>query len=79
MLAIPIFPHFTIKKYYYFKFIKEIKKEYNNKILIPLIIFGEEILFLIIIFPLIIIHYIYIILIVPILMLYLLIRQKYND
>ena len=73
-----IFPHFAIKKLYYFKFIKEIK-EHNNKFLLILIILGEEILFLILIFPLMIIHYIYTILFFPILWLICFIRNKIYD
>ena len=73
-----IFPHFAIKKLYYFKFIKEIS-ERNNKILLILIILGEEIIFLILIFPLMIIHYIYTILFFPILFLICFIRNKIYD
>ena len=42
LVAIPIFPHFVIKKLYYFK----LKEEINNKILLSIIILGEELLFL---------------------------------
>jgi len=73
-----IFPHFVIKKLYYFKFFEEIR-EHNNKILLILIILGEEILFLILIFPLMIIHYIYTILILPIFGLIFCIRNKIYD
>ena len=73
-----IFPHLAIKKLYYFKFIKEIK-EHNNKILLILIIFGEEILFLILIFPLMIIHYIYTYLFLPILAIIYCFRNKIYD
>ena len=78
MTVFCIFPHLAIKKLYYFKFIKEIS-ERNNKILLILIILGEEILFLILIFPLMIIHYIYTILFLPILGLICLIRNKIYD
>ena len=75
IITIPIFPHFAIKKLYYCKFIKEFKREHNNAILFMLIIIGEEILFLILIFPLMIIHYLYHILFFPILFLIGIIRK----
>ena len=66
MMAIPIFPHITIQKFYYFKYIDEIKKKYKNKILLALFILVEELLFFIYIIHLIIIHYIYTVLVLPI-------------
>jgi len=66
LLIFPLFPHFSIKKIYYHKFLKEIKNKQNNKILLILIILGENILFLILLFPLMIIHYLYTIIFSPI-------------
>jgi hypothetical protein len=76
IIAIPIFPHLVIKKLYYNKFIKEFKSENNNIILLILIIIGEEILFLILIFPLMIIDHLYNILFFPLLILIDFIRNK---
>ena len=79
IIAIPIFPHLAIKNLYYNKFIKEFKSEHNNIILLIIIIIGEEILFLILIFPLMIINHLYNILFFPLLILIDLIRNKiYN-
>jgi len=69
IIAIPISPHIAIKKFYYYKFIKEFRSEHNNIILLLLIIVGEEILFIVLIFPLMIMHYLYNILFFPLLFL----------
>ena len=54
--------HFAIKDLYYFKFLPEIRNQYNNKLIFLTIILGEEILSLVLLFPLIALHYIHIIL-----------------
>ena len=69
IIAIPIFPHLAIKNLYYYKFLKEFRSEHNNIILLLLIIVGEEILFIVLIFPLMIMHYLYNILFFPLLFL----------
>ena len=76
LLIFPLFPHFSIKKLYYHKFLKEIKNKQNNKILLILIILGENILFLILLFPIMIIHYLYTIIFSPIYGLIFCIRNK---
>ena len=76
IIAIPIFPHLVIKKLYYYKFIKELRSDHNNIILLILIIVGEEILFLVLIFPLMIIDYLYNILFLPLLLLIDFIRKR---
>ena len=76
IIAIPIFPHLAIKKLYYYKFITELRSDYNNIILLILIIVGEEILFLVLIFPLMIIDYLYNILFFPLLLLIDFIRKR---
>ena len=75
VVIVPIFFHFAIKDLYYCKFLPEIRKEKNNKMLILFIFVGEEILSLVFLFTLIAWHYIYSILFFPILFLVLLIRN----
>jgi hypothetical protein len=74
IIVFPIFLHFAIKDLYYFKFIPEIRKQYNNKLIFFSIILGEEILSLVLLFPLIALHYIYNILYFPTLGIVMLIR-----
>ena len=76
IIAIPIFPHLAIKKLYYYKLIKELRSDHYNIILLILIIVGEEILFLVLIFPLMIMNYLYYIIFFPILILSDFIRKK---
>jgi hypothetical protein len=59
IIIFPIYLHFAIKDLYYFKFLPEIKKQYNNKLIFLSIILGEAILSLVLLFPLIALHYIY--------------------
>ena len=66
MMTIPIFPHITIQRFYYSKYINEIKEQHKNKILLALFILVEELLFFIFIIHLIIIHYLYSALFLPI-------------
>ena len=58
VILVPIFFHYTIKYLYYFKFLPEIKKQYNNRVIIFCIIAGQEILSLVFLFSLIALHYI---------------------
>ena len=74
IIIIPIYFHFAIKDLYYFIFLPEIRKQYNNKLIFLSIILGEEILSLVFLFPLIALHYIYTFLILPIIGIILLIR-----
>ena len=62
IIIIPIFVHFALKDLYYFKFLPEIRIQYNNKLIFLTIILGEEILSLVLLFPLIALLYIHIIL-----------------
>ena len=73
--VVPIFFHFAIKDLYYFKFLPEIRKKNYNIVLLLSIILAEEILSLVLLFPLIAWHYIYSILFFPIMLLVLLIRN----
>ena len=56
MIIFPVNIHLTIKIIYY-KYFKETIKKYNYR-LIFLIMIGEELLFLIFLFPFLCIHYI---------------------
>ena len=76
IIIIPIYAHFIIKKTYYFKFLPEIKKQYNNKLLSLSILLGEEILSIVFLFTLISFHYIFMALFPTILSIILLIRNK---
>ena len=58
-IMIPISLHFAIKNLYYFKFLSEIRKQYNNKLIFLSIVLGEEILSLVLLFQLIALHYIH--------------------
>ena len=76
IIILPIFFHFAIKDLYYFKFLPELNKRYNNnKLLAFSIILAEEILSIVFLFSLIALHYIYSILFFPIMLLVLLIRN----
>ena len=79
LIIIPIFVHVTLKNIYYFKFLPEIRKQYNNKLILLSIILGEEILSLVLLFPLIALHYIYHILFLSIFCIVLLIRYLIYD
>jgi hypothetical protein len=74
IIIFPIYLHYAIKDLYYFKFLPEIRKQYNNKLIFLSIVLGEEILSLVLLFPLIVLHYIFNSLYFPILCLVLLIR-----
>ena len=76
LIMIPIFPHYAITRLYYKKFIKEIKMKFNNKLILYSIISGEVILFTVLMFGLIIMHFLYIMLFLPILGIVVLIRNK---
>ena len=73
-LIIPMFLHFALKDLYYCKFLPEIRKQYNNKLIFLSIILGEEILSLVLLFPLMAWHYIYLILFFSIFGIVMLIR-----
>ena len=74
-LIIPIYPHFVIKNLYYSKFLPEIKKQYNNKLIPIFILLGEEIFSFVFIFILFCLHYVFIGLCIPIFCLIILIRN----
>ena len=76
IIIIPIYPHVVIKNLYYFIFLPEIKKQYNNKLISLSILLGEEIFSLVLIFNLFTFHYIFVALVFPIFSLVLLIRNK---
>ena len=75
ILGFPIFFHLAIRDLYYFKFLPEIRKKFNNKIMFLIILFGEEIFCLVFFFALIGCHFIYTILFFPILFLIIIIRH----
>jgi len=75
VIIVPIFIHILIKRLYFAKFMPEIEKKFNNKIIYLLLILGEEILSLIFLFSLMAFHYIYVILLHPLFGLILLIRM----
>ena len=78
-IIIPLYPQFIIKKQYYSKLLPEFKTKYKNKLISFFVILGEEILSIVLLFPLAIIHYIFFIIVIPIFYLVLLIRNKiYN-
>ena len=74
IIIFPIYLHFAIKDLYYFKFLPEIRNQYNNKLIFLSIILGEVILSLVLLFPLIALHYIFNIFYFPIFSLVMLIR-----
>ena len=76
LIIVPISIHYTIIDLYYYKFLIEFRKKYDNKLIIYAIVFGEIILSLVFAFPLIAWHYIYTILFFPILFIVLLIRNR---
>ena len=79
LIIVPISIHYTIIDLYYYKFLYEFRKKYDNKLIIYAIVFGEIILSLVFAFSLIAWHYIYTILFFPILFRVLLIRNRiYN-
>ena len=78
-IIVPIFFHYTIKKLYYYKFIPDIKEKCNNKLIIWLIIFCEEILTIVFMFTLFAFNYLYPILFFPIFLLVRLIRKLVYD
>ena len=75
IILVPISIHFTIKNLYYYKFLPELRRQYDNKFIFYSIVLGEEILSIIFIFSLIAWHYIYTILFFPILFLVVFIRN----
>ena len=75
IILVPISIHYMVKHLYYFKFIPEIKYQYNNKLIFVSIALGEELLSLIFLFSLIACHFIYTFLFFPILGLILMIRN----
>ena len=75
IMILPITSHIKVRKLYFVVFLPEIRKQYNNKILNLLIILGEELLSLALLFTLLAFHYIYTFLFFPILGLVLLIRK----
>ena len=79
LIIIPIFVYVTLKNIYYFKFLPEIRKQYNNKLINLSIILGEEILSLVLLFPLMAWHYIYLILFFSIFCIVMLIRVLIYD
>ena len=70
----PIFLYFAIKDLYYFKFLPEIRKKYNNKLIFLSIVLGEEILSLTLLIQLMVFNYIYDILLFLIFSIVMLIR-----
>ena len=76
IIIIPIYPHVVIKNLYYFIFLPEIKKQYNNKLISLSILLGEEIFSLVFIFTLFTFHYIFVALVFPIFGLVILIRNR---
>ena len=76
VFLIPMFPIYVLIKLYFFKFIPEIKNQYNNNLIIFFIILAEMILSLVLLFPLFIIHYIFFAFL-PIFGLIMLIRALY--
>ena len=76
IFLIPMFPIYVLIKLYFFKFIPEIKNQYNNNLIIFFIILVEVILSLALLFPLFIIHYIFFAFL-PIFGLIMLIRALY--
>ena len=72
---VPIFIIFAIKDLYYFKFLPEIRKQFDNILVFLIILLGEEILCLVFLFSLVAWHFIYTVVFFPILFLILIVRK----
>ena len=68
VLKIP-YPIVSLKKLYYLKFVPEIRRQYNNKLITLSIILADAILSLIFIFSMYWLHYIFFCIALPLLVL----------